>query len=243
MHLRDRGSLGRIKVTNRDHSALVVVDMQNDFLARGGYYDEKINLERANHDVLNQGDIDTLARLHQHPPSSCVIREGYQHFVARVAAIAAEALVQNMPTIFVQAAYNPASLYKPPLFIASPERSDYSCHPGTWGADFVDPIKSLVADQNAKVIEKHTFDAFFETELRGFLRFHLIDTLYVAGVETNVCVLCTALSALSNGFTTVILEDCVTTSQPELHEPALRMIEVMKGQRLSNQDFLLWLAR
>jgi nicotinamidase-related amidase len=88
------------------------------------------------------------------------------------------------------------------------------------------------------VIEKHTFDVFFETELRGFLRFQHINTLYMAGVETNVCVLCTALSALSNGFRTVLLEDCVTTSHAELQAPTLQIIEVAKGQRMSKQDFL-----
>ncbi|WP_089941576.1 cysteine hydrolase family protein [Candidatus Entotheonella palauensis] len=230
-------------MTDRDASALVVVDMQNDFLAQGGYYGEKAKLARARNGALNQADVDALARLYQHPPASCVIRDGYQDFVARVTAVAAMALAHQMPTIFVQAAYDPMSFYKPPLFIAEPERRDYGCHPGTWGAAFVDPIKPLTLDQHAKVIEKHTFDAFFETELRGFLHFHQINTLYVSGMETNVCVLCTALSALSNGFTTIILEDGVTTSQPELQAPTLQIIEVAKGQRMSTQSFLALLKR
>ncbi len=219
-------------------SALIVVDMQNDFLAQGGYYDEKTNLLHAKDGVLSQADIDVLARLYPHPPSSCVIRDDYQDFVARVEKVATAALTQKIPTIFVQAIYDPASSYKPPLFIAAPERRDYGCHPGTWGGDFVDPIKSLASDERAKILEKHTFDAFFETELRGFLRFHRIYTIYLTGVETNVCVLCTAMSALSNGFRTVILEDCVTTSQPQLQIPALEIIEVAKGQRMSSEDFL-----
>ncbi len=231
------------KVTDRGISALVVVDMQNDFLAKGGYYDAKADLTRVKDGAFSPADIDALARLYQRPPPSCVIRDGYQDFVARVAAVAATALAQKMPTIFVQAVYDPASLYRPPLFIADPERRDYGCHPGTWGADFVEPIQSLISNRHAQVIEKHTFDAFFETELRGLLRFNQIDTLYVAGVETNVCVLCTALSALSNGFKAVILEDCVTTSQPELHAPTLQIIEVMKGQRMSNQSFLALLEQ
>lgn len=225
-------------MAERNAAALVVVDMQNDFLAQGGYYDAKAKLAGANDGVLSAKDIDILAQLYQYPPPSCVIREGYQDVVARVAAVAATALAQKVPTIFVQAAYDPASWYRPPLFIPHPERRDYGCHPGTWGADFVEPLRSLASDRRAKVIEKHTFDAFFETELRGFLRFKQIDTLYIAGVETNVCVLCTALSALSNGFKTVVLEDCVTTSQPELQAPTLQIIEVAKGQRMSHHSFL-----
>jgi nicotinamidase-related amidase len=93
------------------------------------------------------------------------------------------------------------------------------------------------------VVAKPTFDAFFETELRGFLRCRQIETLYVAGIETNVCVLFTACSALSNGFDTVILAECVTTSQMDVHETALQIIEIAKGRRMSTQDFLTLLER
>ncbi len=225
-------------MTQRCTSALVVVDMLNDFVAQAGYYDEITKLKRAKSGPLSQGDVDALAQLHRNPPASCVIRDGYQDLVTRVTAVATAALGRQMRTIFVRTGYDPKSRYRPPLFIAAPDRQDYACHPGTWGAELVDPFKRLAGDPFAAVIEKHTYDAFFETELRGFLRSHHTETLYLAGVETNVCVLCTALSALSNGFATVILEDCVATSLPALHEPALQIIEVAKGQRLSHQSFL-----
>jgi nicotinamidase-related amidase len=148
-----------------------------------------------------------------------------------------------MTTVFVQAVYDPASCYRPPLFLRDPQRKDYGCHRGSWGADFVEPIKPLASQVHAKVIEKHTFDAFFETELRGFLRFEQIETLYIAGVETNVCVLFTACSALTNGFNTIILTECVTTSQTDVHKPALQIIEIAKGRLMSKQDFLTLLER
>ena len=225
-------------MTYRHTSALLVVDIQNDFLARGGYYDEITRLKNAKGGQLSRADIDALAQLYLHPPPSCVIRDGYQELVSRVAAVAATTLARKMPTIFVRTTYDPASCYRPPLFIAMPERKDYACHAGTWGSELVDPIKQLSSHRYAKVVEKHTFDAFFETELRGYLRFCQIDTLYVAGIETNICVLCTVLSALTNGFATVVLEDCTATSVPELHEPALRIIEAAKGRRISHREFL-----
>jgi nicotinamidase-related amidase len=224
-------------MTQRYNFALVVVDMQNDFLAQGGYYDAITRLTGAKGGKLSETDIDGLAQLYRHPPTSCMIRDGYQDFVTRVADVAAAAIARQLLTIFVQTGYDPASRYRPPLFIAAPERQDYPCHPGTWGAELVDPVKRLASDRCAKVVEKYTYDAFFETELRGFLQSHHIDTVYVAGVETNICVLCTALSALSNGFATVILEDCVATSLPALHAPALQIIEVAKGRRMSHQNF------
>ena len=47
-------------MTVRDTSALLVVDMQNDFLAIGGYYDEKEKRRRARQDKLSATDIDVL---------------------------------------------------------------------------------------------------------------------------------------------------------------------------------------
>jgi nicotinamidase-related amidase len=225
-------------MTHRNTSALVVIDMQNDFLAQGGYYDEITRLTRAQGGELSKADIDTLAQLYLHPPPSCVIRDAYQDLVTTVAEVATAALHRQMPTILIRTTYDPASCYRPPLFITTPDRRDYACHPDTWGSELVDPIRRLASHPCARIVAKHTFDAFFETELRGLLRFSQIDTVYVAGVETNICVLCTALSALTNGFRTVILEDCVATSLPALHEPALRIIEVAKGQRMGREKFL-----
>ena len=230
-------------MTTRDTSALLVVDMQNDFLAKGGYYDEKEKRTRATQGKLSATDINDLARVYLHPPMTSEIRDAYQDFVRTVTEVAATALKKGLTTIFVQAAYDSDSCYRPPLFLRDSHRQDYGCHPGSWGADFVEPIQQLVSQAPARVIEKHTFDAFFETELRGFLRFKQIDTLYVAGVETNVCVLFTACSALSNGFNTSILAECVTTSQMDIHEKALQIIEIAQGRLMSKQDFLTLLER
>lgn len=230
-------------VTAHTTSALLVIDMQNDFLAKGGYYDEKTRRIRASQGKLSATDLADLARVYLHPPTLCEIREPYQDFVRTVTAVAARALTTGLTTVFVQAAYDPDSCYRPPLFLHNPHRQDYGCHPGSWGADFVEPIKPLTAQASAKVVTKHTFDAFFETDLRGFLRFKQIDTLYVAGVETNVCVLFTACSALSNGFNTCILVECVTTSHPDVHETALQIIEIAQGRRMSTTDFLALLEQ
>jgi nicotinamidase-related amidase len=160
-----------------------------------------------------------------------------------VTAVAAKALQTGLMTVFVQATYAPDACDRPPLFLRNPQRQDYGCHPGSWGADFVEPIKPLTSQAPAKVVAKPTFDAFFATELRGFLRGKQIDTLYVAGVETNVCVLFTACSALSNGFNTSILVECVTTSHLEVHETALQIIALAQGGLMSTPDFLTLLEQ
>jgi len=216
--------------------------MQNDFLAQGGYYDEKAKRIQANQGQLSATDLDDLARVYRHPPMRCAIREPYHDFVHTVTAVAAQALTTGLTTIFVQAVYDPAACNRPPLFLHNPQRPDYGCHPGGWGADFVEPIKPLTTQAPAKIIVKPTFDAFFATELHGFLRGKQIDTLYVAGVETNVCVLFTVCSALSRGFKTSILVECVTTSHLEVHETALQIMAIAQGRLMATPDFLTLLA-
>lgn len=230
-------------MTTPNTSALLVVDMQNDFLAEGGYYAEKAKLVYATGGELSATDREALARVYLNPPQTCEISDRYKKFVHAVTEVADTAMNKRMTTIFVKAAYNPKSSYRPPLFLSDPQRRDYACHPGTWGAGFVDPIKQLASRGCAKIIEKHTFDAFFETELRGFLRFKHINTVYIAGVETNVCVLFTACSALTNGFETIILAECVTTSQMRVHNEALQIIEMAQGRVISTRDFLNLLER
>ena len=75
------------------------------------------------------------------------------------------------------------------------------------------------------------------------LRFEHIDTVYIAGVETNVCVLFTACSALSNGFETIVLEECVTSSEIRLHKEALQIIAMAHGRVISTGNFLRLLER
>jgi len=225
-------------VTLLDTSALLVLDMQNDFLVKGGYYDEKDKRVRATRGQLSALDRDALARVYLHPPPTSGIREPYQDVVRMVTEVASTALERGMTTIFVQATYDPESRYRPPLFLGDPQRADYPCHPGSWGAAFVEPIKQLASRASARIVAKPTFDAFFETELHGFLHFKRIETVYIAGIETNVCVLFTACSALSNGFNTIIVEDCVAASQRDAHEHALQIFEVAHGTVTSKHDFL-----
>ena len=222
----------------RQTSALLVIDMQNDFLAEGGYYDAREKLDRARQGPLQARDIAYLSGLYLTPPATYQIREQYQPFVQRVAELAATALRAGMATVFVQAVYDPASCDRPPLFLHDPQRLHYGCHPGSWGADFVEPIQDLTTHEQATVMAKPTFDAFFATALRKILRAKQIHTLYVTGVETNVCVLFTACSALSNGFETILVDDGVTTSQPALHEPALQILECAKAKRITAEAFM-----
>ena len=63
-----------------------------------------------------------------------------------------------------------------------------------------------------------------------------MQTLLVAGVETQVCVLATAKSAAMNQFDTVILEDCTWTAQEKLGRSALDIFRDAFGRTASSRE-------
>jgi nicotinamidase-related amidase len=64
------------------------------------------------------------------------------------------------------------------------------------------------AMENEKIIIKHTFDAFYNTELEEYLKSRGIQTLLLCGVVTSVCVLMSLHGAFARGFQTLIVKDC-----------------------------------
>ena len=77
---------------------------------------------------------------------------------------------------------------------------------GTWETEIVD---ELAPREDEHVTVKHTYDAFYGTELEGWLDAHGITDLVFAGTLANVCVLHTASSAGLRDYRPVIVEDCV----------------------------------
>jgi nicotinamidase-related amidase len=65
-------------------------------------------------------------------------------------------------------------------------------------------------------IEKTASDAFYQTSLQHQLDNLGVDTLIIAGMQSEYCVDATARRALSQGFDVVLLADCHTTGDGAL---------------------------
>jgi nicotinamidase-related amidase len=74
------------------------------------------------------------------------------------------------------------------------------------------------------IIDKPTHSAFEAPALQQRLQARGATTLVLTGVETDVCVLATALTAIDRGFRVVVVSDAVTSSSPQGHDAALRHI-------------------
>ena len=77
---------------------------------------------------------------------------------------------------------------------------------GSWDAELHDDLDVRAADH---VVEKHTYDAFYRTDLEGYLDVHGVDDLLICGTLANVCVLHTAGSAGLRDYRPVVVADAL----------------------------------
>ncbi|MEZ3162417.1 isochorismatase family cysteine hydrolase [Halorubrum sp. RMP-47] len=104
---------------------------------------------------------------------------------------------------------------------------------GSWDAE-------LVADLDVRdddhVVEKHTYDAFYRTDLEGYLDAHGIDDLLICGTLANVCVLHTAGSAGLRDYRPVVVEDALGYITAEHREYAVDHADWLFGETATRDE-------
>lgn len=97
---------------------------------------------------------------------------------------------------------------------------------GEAGHDIVPALAPLPEEP---VIDKPGKGAFYQTDLDLMLRNRGIETLLVCGVTTEVCVHTTVREANDRGYRCLVLADACASYFPEFHEVGLRMIAAQGG--------------
>ena len=102
-------------------------------------------------------------------------------------------------------------------------------------------IPELAPTAGETVIDKPGKGAFYATELATHLERMGVTQLVVTGVTTEVCVQSTVREANDRGYDCVVLSDCTASYFPEFHAAALRMIAAQGGifGWVSHSDHLL----
>ena len=199
------------------HSALIVVDAQNDFCSPGGCIDR-----------LN--------------PATRKVMESYVERSAHLLEAAREAGVM---VIYTQATNDPDGIYKSApdlrrkIEYLDPE-SPHICTDGTWGHDIVDRLKPLPRE---KIIRKHRHSSFAGTELDIVLRSNGKKSLVVTGVTTERCVLATVTGAIAYDYYVVVPPDCVAAPDGEMHDAAIKVISgnlCKEGMADSRRIIRIW---
>jgi nicotinamidase-related amidase len=97
---------------------------------------------------------------------------------------------------------------------------------GEAGHDIIPELYPLPAEP---VIDKPGKGAFFATDLHAILQNRGIKQLVVTGVTTEVCVNTTVREANDRGYDCLVPEDCVGSYFPEFQEMGLKMIKAQGG--------------
>jgi ureidoacrylate peracid hydrolase len=208
-------------------AAALVVDMQNDFAAKGGMFD------RAGIDI-----------------------SGVRRAIAPTVRVLAAARSFGIPIVYLKMGYQgDLSDLGPPgspnrerhltfsvgAEVAAPDgRRSRILIRDTWNTDVIDELKPHPADL---VVYKSRYSGFHETELDAALRRRGIDWLIVAGVSTSVCVESTVRDAMFRDYSCVLLADC--TAEPigsdlprTNYDASLLVIQSLFGWVSSSADFI-----
>lgn len=177
-------------------TALLIIDMQNDFCAPGGWVDH-LGVDY----TPDRAPIAPLRRLLP-PLRASGVRIVWVNWGNRPD-------LANMPP-------NQIHLYKPRgagigLGDPLPGSGAAVLQKDSWAAAVVDELQPAAEDLR---VDKYRISGFWDTPLDSILRNLQVRTVLFAGVNTDQCVLCTLQDANFLGYGCVMIEDCCATTSP-----------------------------
>ena len=111
-------------------------------------------------------------------------------------------------------------------------------HYADLGADrcVIDVIDELLPQPGEDVIDKIYYSAFHRTDLEERLRGHAVDGMAVVGTITEMCVEDTARHAVHYGYPTILVVDGLSSNTPQQHEATLAAFERNYGWVLHAEE-------
>ena len=186
-------------IIDLERSALIVIDMQNDFCAHDGW--------------IGSLGIDTAPA---------------QALVQPINRTSGALRAKGVPVIWVNWGVRPDRLNLSPGTqhpfnpngkqpglagkIVSASRTYNVLEKDSWGAQIID---SLLQGPHDIHVDKHRISGFWDTPLNAILNNLGVKTLLFAGVNADHCVLGTLMDANFHGYDTLLLEDCTATTSPD----------------------------
>jgi nicotinamidase-related amidase len=188
------------------HAALVLIDMQRDFVEPGGFG------ETLGNDV---GQLRAVI-----PPLQAVLAA-----TREIGMTVIHTREGHLPDL---SDCPPAKLNRgePALRIGDPGPKGRILIRGEYGHDIID---ELAPADGELVIDKPGKGSFYATGLDETLRAAGITSLIVTGVTTEVCVHTTVREANDRGYECLVLADCVGSYFPDFQRYGLEMIAAQGG--------------
>ena len=189
-----------------ERTALIIIDMQRDFLEPGGFGESLGN------------DVGLLTAA-----------------VAPCQRVLAAARAAGLLVIHTREGHRPDLSDAPPAKVERGSPSKRIGDPGPMGRILIrgEPghgiIDELTPIEGEPVIDKPGKGAFYQTDLELTLRNAGVENLIVCGVTTEVCVNTTVREANDRGYRCLVVADACASYFPEFHEMGLRMIKAQGG--------------
>jgi biuret amidohydrolase len=189
-----------------ERTALLIIDMQRDFLLEGGFGESLGN------------DVSRLTAA-----------------IGPCARVLEAARARRMLVVHTREGHRPDLSDAPRAKVERGSPTVRIGAPGPMGRILVrgepghDIVEELRPRDGEPVIDKPGKGAFYATDLHLVLHNRGIDDLVVCGVTTEVCVHTTVREANDRGFRCIVPGDCCASYFEEFHEVGLRMIKAQGG--------------
>jgi biuret amidohydrolase len=187
-------------------TAIVMIDMQRDFLEPGGFGETLGN------------DVSLLAKA-----------------IKPAKALLTWARKLGMLIVHTREGHRPDMADAPPAKVERGAPSMRIGDPGAMGRILIrgeaghDIIPELAPLEGEPVVDKPGKGAFYATDLQTILQNRGIQNLLVGGVTTEVCVHTTVREANDRGYRCIVVADACGSYFPEFHEMGLKMIKAQGG--------------
>lgn len=199
-------------------SAALVVDMQNDFAAKGGMFDRAgidISVSRSAAEPTSRA----LASMRKAGISVIYLKMGFKPDLSDLGPPDSPNRIKHLPLAVGSSVTAPNG------------RQSRVLVRDTWNTDILDELKPQTEDT---VMYKTRYSGFYGTELDSVLKNRAVKWLLITGCTTNVCVESTLRDAMFRDYSCVLLADC--TGEPigqefsrTNHEASLLVIQTLFG--------------
>lgn len=182
---------------------LIVVDIQNGFVSKGGSYDKL---------GMNTGEYRKIIPAVQELLSFCRSKNIPIFCTEAVREAGGIDLLLNVHRILPKTREERLRI---PI-----------CVRGTWDADIIDEIKP---NENDHIIIKRRDSAFQDTELRVWLQSVGINTLIFCGVDTSICVETSLRDGFNLGYDVILISDGTSSGIKKHYETTLERVHDYYG--------------
>jgi ureidoacrylate peracid hydrolase len=191
---------------NPRYAALIVVDVQNDFVSPEG-------------SAGKRGD-DVGAAMAMIPNLTGLIDQARKI---------------GFTVVYIRTTHSDWTDTASWIYRTSQKSGLNTCREGTWGAEFYDGIAPLPSE---RVVIKHRYSAFINTDLNTVLKARGIQSILVCGVATNVCVETTARDGYMYDYYVTMIDDCSAAYDAKLHMSTLENIRRHFGLVASSHQII-----